>query len=286
MTIASKVRAVLREPRLMSEYVGWLSQRLYRGDPVRHYHGVRVSGFCDFSEYHSFTAMLDAAERAFLGAVAPHIETCVDVGSNIGAWSLHLSSLNDRIRIFAFEADRNTYFSQLHNIMLNANGAIQPFNYAIGDCIALMQFAANPRARATQSFATDRSEGTVGVPCTTLDALAVAGLISKQVDLLKVDVEGFEELVFHGAKDMLCGQRVNMVYFEHCPALLRRAGLSVEAPIRLLQESGYDIFQIAEGGKLEAFFEKGEEDYVLKNLVGISESFLQTGVAAGLRRHD
>lgn len=279
-TLMGKMRTVFRQPGLLPEYVGWLSQKPYRANPVRRYHGVKISGFSDFSEYHSFTAMLDSAERAFLARVAPGIASCVDVGANIGAWSLHLASLNDRMRIFAFEADRYTYLSQLYNITLNANDSIHPFNYAIGDEITLKWFAANPRSRATQSFAAAGTNNAVPVHCTTLDAFTGAGLVPASIDFLKIDVEGYEELVLRGARDVLARQRAKIVFFEHCPELIRRAGLALDAPLELLRGAGYEITEIKPGGALAPLEAPG---YVLKNLVALSPAFAATPEGRALR---
>ncbi|MBI1180255.1 MAG: FkbM family methyltransferase [Alphaproteobacteria bacterium] len=264
-----KIRTLLRNPQLIPEYAAWMMQRPYRSSPVRHYQGIKISGFCSFSEYHSFPAMLDAAERAFIDRIAPRIRTCVDVGANIGAWSLYLSSLNERIRIAAFEPDPYTYRSQVYNIALNGNGAIQPFNCAVGREVAQVAFASDPRSRATQSLATSASANTIVVPCTTLDAAVAAGLVPFEIDLLKVDVEGFEELVFEGAKDLFGRKGVRVVYFEHCPALIRRAGLQVSAPLRRLLDAGYGLHEIGEEGRIRRV-SPGEPDYVLKNLVAVA----------------
>src|SRR5947209_6394987 len=74
----------------------------------------------------------------------------------------------------------------------------------------------------------------------TLDRLvAEAGL--SRVDMVKVDVEGFEAAVFRGAKGMLTGPAPPILIFEFLDWAERRSGESLGAAQRLLLEYGYRL---------------------------------------------
>jgi FkbM family methyltransferase len=48
----------------------------------------------------------------------------------------------------------------------------------------------------------------------TLDHFADKHNLSK-IDVLKIDTEGYEPFVFHGAKDLLQQHRIRLFIFEH-----------------------------------------------------------------------
>lgn len=75
----------------------------------------------------------------------------------------------------------------------------------------------------------DRITETVTVPCVTLDSLAAD---YGTPDLVKVDVEGGEELVLQGAKDLIAQRETSWLVEFHSPKLLR-------AVLGLLD--GYDL---------------------------------------------
>ena len=94
----------------------------------------------------------------------------------------------------------------------------------------------------------------VDVPVTTIDTAAdERGLDA--VDLVKIDVEGFEPEVLEGASRRLERGRVGLVLFEFSPGFYRQRGLPSRAPIDVLEGFGYAVEQIdgspVPGGSLD-----------------------------------
>lgn len=83
---------------------------------------------------------------------------------------------------------------------------------------------------AKQSFPEDRS---IQVPMLTLDG----ELGSTQVDLLKIDVEGFESEVIRGASKALREGRITHIVFEY-------HFIETSQCVRLLKEKGYTVFSL------------------------------------------
>jgi FkbM family methyltransferase len=81
------------------------------------------------------------------------------------------------------------------------------------------------------------------VPVVTVDALATARGIDR-IDLLKIDVEGFEPDVLDGAHDLLAAGRIDRVVFEFSPAFYRARKIAQTAPIDRLLGFGYRIFDL------------------------------------------
>ena len=75
----------------------------------------------------------------------------------------------------------------------------------------------------------------------TLDHL-LGGRMNERVDMIKVDVEGFEAAVFQGAEKILTGNKTPIVVFEFCDwAEARVPGAQIGAAQRALKEWGYRI---------------------------------------------
>lgn len=71
----------------------------------------------------------------------------------------------------------------------------------------------------------------------------------EQIDFLKIDVEGFEEEVLKGAKDMLSHGKVRLVLFEHRAAILSSVGKHGKDIFTPLLDNGYTVFTL-DGKKL------------------------------------
>jgi hypothetical protein len=86
----------------------------------------------------------------------------------------------------------------------------------------------------------------VPVTARTLDSILDQDSIDR-VDVLKVDVEGFEGQVFVGATKLLAGSRAPTIIFEFCDWAERRIQ---NAPIghaqRFLLDLGYSIYRLAD----------------------------------------
>ena len=67
------------------------------------------------------------------------------------------------------------------------------------------------------------------------------------VDLIKVDVEGFEVCVFKGAQNLLKGARPPLVLFEFCDwAEARVPKARIGDAQRLLLDNGYSIWRLTD----------------------------------------
>lgn len=92
---------------------------------------------------------------------------------------------------------------------------------------------------------------------------------SKAIALLKVDVEGYETLVFRGASRLIESRKAALIYYEVCPELTRRAGFDPEGPSRLLTQNGYRLHRLNEKGKLVPADVAQVVDVVLENWIAV-----------------
>jgi FkbM family methyltransferase len=187
--------------------------------------------------------------------------TVIDVGANIGVWSRQLLSRRRLRALVAFEPDGRNFELLARNLNGYANARCEPF--AVSD------------ACGTAAFSTDRDSGqnhlvVAGsgairgrrVSTITLDDWLQSWPLDR-LDLLKVDVEGFELHVFRGATRMLERFRP-VLYFEYVPA---PGGDPLATPCReLLTSLGYEIYAVLLDGRIVK--ERGAE------LIGFSHDLI------------
>ena len=256
------LKNTLRDPKISVEAVSWLFQRyVLARDPVRNYRGVEIGEFIDFSEYHSFPTAMNDAEYNFLKSGDFGKGAIVDIGANLGLFSLIAASHNPDRRIVAFEPGSSTFQALEANV--KRNGAnIECHNIALAKEDGELRFTMKENARANSSLASD-DEG-ITVTARRLDTI-VEELGIDKIGLLKVDTEGFEAIVFRGAPKVLDEMRPSTIYFEVCPDLCINAGFEPDEPAQILQEAGYDLFEFGDDGSLTSATPEMAKDRFLAN---------------------
>ncbi|TMQ53691.1 MAG: FkbM family methyltransferase [Candidatus Eisenbacteria bacterium] len=168
--------------------------------------------------------------------------TCVDVGANVGFYTLHLAKrVGPRGRVFAVEPDPRNASRLRRNLVLNRfDGFVQVAEAAISDKDGR---AALHRSDETHSgwgsLAAHAGEtSTVEVPTFALDSFLDARGIDR-VDLLKADVEGSEIELLRGAERSLRQGRFRYLFIEFNGVRLAERGLGLEDFMAPLEKAGY-----------------------------------------------
>ena len=125
----------------------------------------------------------------------PDDATLVDLGANIGAFSVYAATVARHTRVYAYEPLPQAYQVMQENVQLNElTDAIKCFNYAVAGTPAMRElFVSGTDFFFPTLIAPAKPQDTCSQPvrCTTLaEIIDVNGLA--QVDLLKMDVEGGE----------------------------------------------------------------------------------------------
>ena len=154
------------------------------------------------------------SELKYLEAILSSGETFVDVGANIGIYTLAGSRIVGRSgRVIAFEPSVQSFPILRENICLNGLTNVQAFRVALldktGDAFLYHGEDPGKNSFGSDPYAERRGEM---VEARSLDeALDLASIQS--VDVIKIDVEGAEELVLLGAKRVVHAHRP-IVLFE------------------------------------------------------------------------
>jgi FkbM family methyltransferase len=189
----------------------------------------------------------DASFQRSLDLLAPG-GVAIDVGANIGVWSLLAAERRPDARIHAFEpvpevaahCRRHLAINELDTIVLNvaavaAEDGVAPF-YAIR--------TANTGASSLIARRVPADE--IAVAVVTLDSYVERARLDR-VDVLKVDVEGAERFVFIGGRRTLSRADAPAVFFEVDERLCAAAGTTPREVKDLLIEYGYGIFRWRRG---------------------------------------
>ena len=200
---------------------------------------VRVLRFSGLEiQYKEFTGELGNIKTVFFdedeALPVPSNATVLDVGANIGLFSLYLIWKYGRerfARIHLFEPNPDTYARLRHNLAANGlDDLCTAHLLALSDRAGTI-YMESPRGYSVLNMISDT--GTVPVECKTLDVWARENGVAT-VHLLKVDVEGHEMPLLRGAPAALA--TVKTLYIEvkqtHLPefkALAAGAGFVVES---------------------------------------------------------
>jgi len=132
-------------------------------------------------------------------------DICIDVGSNIGYFSLHFAKvIKKKGKVFSFEANkRSCLMLQLSEELNNFNN-ISIYNTVLADKCGEKYNLNSFSSDSTINYFTknkNKNKDKQNYISTTLDKeLLDSSLINKQIAILKIDVEGAEYNVLKGAE--------------------------------------------------------------------------------------
>ncbi|HYM59857.1 MAG TPA: FkbM family methyltransferase [Thermoanaerobaculia bacterium] len=184
--------------------------------------------------------MITNGELRLLQKTVVQAELVLDVGANVGDWTLHALGANPSLTIHCFEPSADAFkrlssrgFPQhviLNNCGLSSTegtGLLHVFDEASGNNSLYRRTG----LEAGWGLAPQRQEERVQLR--TLDRYCETAGIA-HVDFMKVDVEGHEMEVFKGASSLLRQGRIGMIQFEY-------GGCNIDS--RTLLKDFFEFFQ-------------------------------------------
>ena len=178
--------------------------------------------------------------------------TLLDIGANIGAISIPISKLRTDIHIVAVEASNKVYNYLKENVALNKMSNCEIVNNAISDTDGqTVSFFSPDELFGKGSMAAVFTDAAENVETITLDTLILNKGIEK-VDLIKIDVEGFEYLAFKGGVKLLTHPNAPDILFEFVDWAEELAGnIKPGDAQKILIEYGYSLWEIKSNNELE-----------------------------------
>lgn len=164
-------------------------------------------------------------ENYFVDLMACHIKpgsAAIDIGAYIGTHALAMSRLvGPEGRVYAFEPQKKVFRELVYNLIENNVENVVPLRFALGEADRIVEMDAP----------VDGLEGLVKVgrggdpvELRTLDSFHL-----EDVSFLKIDVEGYDELVLEGARQTIAAN-------GHPPILVENVGGR-----QLLESYGYAV---------------------------------------------
>ncbi len=195
-----------------------------------------------------FQGDFETDERAFLNAFLQPGDTFVDVGANLGLFSLIAAELvGSRGQVHAFEPCARTFGRLSENIALNRFHNVLAHRLALSDSAGESKMiAAVDGMDAWNSLATPYMGGnyeTETISTQTWDEFATTHKLASGVALMKIDVEGWEGPVLEGGRRMLSSANAPVLQVEFTDDAAKAAGHSCSHVYRLLEEFGYQLFR-------------------------------------------
>jgi len=214
-----------------------------------------------------------SGERWLIETIAPYCSTFVDVGGNRGVWSeLMLQGAGPAKRGLIFEPSTSALAVLRDKFAAHPELTIVPM--AVSDHPGTATFYEEENAGGTSSCVPGYSKPTAQpreVQVTTVDAALAAHGITN-VDVMKVDVEGFDLRVLKGARALLTEQRVGLVQFEYNQMWLG-AGSTLREAVDWLESLGMKVYLLNTRGLWIPDFRRYGEHLGLSNYVAVSPAW-------------
>ena len=194
----------------------------------------------------------EAAEFALVerivGQLASPQPLLIDIGGNVGYYSIGLTKLHPRLRVWAFEPVPATAAHFEKNCRLNACREIELHPVALSDHDGEVTLHVHPAYSVAASEANIlESSETVPVVCSRmkLDTF-MAKVPGARIDFIKCDVEGGEFAVFRGAEAVLRKDQP-VVFAEMLRKWSAKFGYHPNDMIAWFAVLGYRCHAIADG---------------------------------------
>jgi FkbM family methyltransferase len=190
-------------------------------------------------------------------------DTILDIGANLGWYTMHISKINPSAKVFSFEPIPSIFNYLNQNIELNRLGNIKTFNFGFSDTEGSFDFYFDPLLSVNASLANvSNKNGIESISCSVkkLDNFIVEQNI--KVDFIKCDVEGAELLVFRGGIDLLKKDKP-IIFTEMLRKYAARFNYHPNDIIIFFQKLGYLCFTSKNCTLIP--FEKVDEDTIDTN---------------------
>lgn len=177
-------------------------------------------------------------------------ECFADCGAHVGLIAVPLANhLGPGGLVYAFEPSAGTYSRLVRNLswLANSQGVVQPLPLALGDTagkanlLVSVQHGWSTMSASAAAVGTGRGRritNLLPVDVVTIDHFFIASE-RRLPQALKIDVEGWEEEVLRGGRELLTMHPPRVVIVERNEQILAAMGRSWDTTARLMERFGY-----------------------------------------------
>jgi len=223
-------------PKKIASY--WYHRLRGRGWIPRDVQGSKMWLNYQYKGIHADLIMNGIRERkatAYMQSILQPEWTVVDIGANIGYYAL----MEARVckEVLAIEPEPANYELLLKNIKLNGCKNIRTLQAAVGDTNGTTELAISDAANWHRVKTKSTKRDTITVPITTLDTY----LGNKKVDMVRMDVEGYEFNILKGMEQTIANNPKLVLFIELHGEYLKEYGTSAEEVLRFLAQHGFMV---------------------------------------------
>jgi FkbM family methyltransferase len=182
--------------------------------------------------YFQYKIISDRAEIIWVQKRLKKSMVAIDIGANIGFYTILLSKIvGENGKVYSFEPDDVNFHFLKNNVERYKNVILK--NLAASNKNGFIQLYLSKNLNVDhRTYKTEDSRVVKKVKCVTLDKFFKH---NKQIDFIKIDVQGYDFFVMQGAQEMIKRQKKIAIVGEFWPYGLKRAGVKPQDYIRLLK---------------------------------------------------
>lgn len=165
----------------------------------------------------------------------------IDIGANIGSLSIAAAlTVGPTGRVLSIEPHPRIFSYLQGNLALNSIKNCQIVNVALGESIGTVQFSDRRFDDDQNGIGAIKSSGSsIAVPMKKLDDLTEN---FSKINVLKIDVEGYELPVLRGASATLA--KTEKLYFESFEPTFQQNGYSCQTLFDTIKMHGFSILRL------------------------------------------
>lgn len=190
-------------------------------------------------------------ELAYLERILSPGKIFVDAGANFGIYTAMASkTVGEGGRVISFEPSARAFPVLRHNIAINGFKNVQAFPIALAEKpgkARLYHHSAVGSDALAKDSTFDPDAYAEEIETESLDNVLRQTQLER-VDVIKMDVQGAEELAMRGANEIIISARP-VIMFEFHPEGAISLGLKPEGAWNFLKGLGYDFFGVGQHGR-------------------------------------
>ena len=172
-------------------------------------------------------------------------DTVIDVGANIGYFTLFFSKLvGEKGKVIAFEPDPINFDILKKNIELNKITNVELVKKGVSNKNEFMRLYKSPVSGGHSLIKNEWGKEYTDIQTVTLDEY----FKEQKIDVIKIDVEGFELEVIEGGKKIFKNNK-NIKIISEFGGYYHKKNNPEEIYPKLLHDSGFNLFGIIDKSK-------------------------------------
>ena len=198
-----------------------------------------------------FFGVYEKSETKFLNDICFEGMKVIDIGANVGYYSaLTSDAVGPEGIVLAIEPDPESFKYLLKTIHASKFKNIRPFLKAASDHNNILPlFISKDNRGDNRLYKTKQKRNSINVETIRVDELIIENEID-QIDLIKIDVQGYEPKVIRGMQKIITSSNKITLLTEFWPQGIIDAGENPKDFLETLRNLDFSLYELNKQGKL------------------------------------